>query len=83
MFCDKMKPGSRLIIKDLDAGQRFLVLFNKLHDLIVSREIGHELSALHVQRLIESNGLEIEHTKKTRMWLYPHFTLVCQKRLGV
>ena len=38
-----MKPGARLILKDINAGSP-LVYFNKLHDLIFAREIGNEIS---------------------------------------
>lgn len=79
MLHAKMKPGSKLILKDIDAGRRILVLFNKLHDFVVAREIGHELSAQHVHALAASIGFETCPPHMTRMWVYPHFTLICEK----
>jgi 2-polyprenyl-3-methyl-5-hydroxy-6-metoxy-1,4-benzoquinol methylase len=76
---EKMKPGAKLMLKDIDAGQRFLVLFNKLHDLLISREVGHELPATEVQKCATAIGYEVLRLYRTRMWVYPHFTLVCEK----
>ncbi|MFS8083116.1 MAG: class I SAM-dependent methyltransferase [Ginsengibacter sp.] len=76
---NKLKPGARLIIKDIN-GASPLVIFNKLHDFIFSREIGHELSLVKTVGILEKNEFSILEQKKRRMYVYPHFTIVAQKK---
>lgn len=74
-----LKPGARLIIKDINAASP-LVIFNKLHDFIFSREIGHELSLAKTGGMLLENGFDIIEQQKRRMYVYPHFTIVAQKK---
>jgi ubiquinone/menaquinone biosynthesis C-methylase UbiE len=73
-----MKPGARLILKDINAASP-LVYFNKLHDLIFAREIGHEMRMKRAIALLEQNGLTITEQEKRIMYVYPHYTLVAKK----
>src|SRR5262249_50684508 len=54
-----MKRGARLVIKDIEAANP-LVIFNKLHDLVVSKEIGHELKSRDVVASLTANKLDIQ-----------------------
>ncbi len=76
---EKIKPGGRLILKDIDGSSPY-VIFNKIHDLIFSREIGHEISITKALKLLEDNGFDIVEQEKRLMYVYPHYTLVAQKR---
>jgi len=73
-----MPRGARLILKDIDAGNP-LVLFNKLHDFILSRQISRERSASVVRKYCEDAGFRVLHSEKKRMLWYPHFWLVMVK----
>jgi SAM-dependent methyltransferase len=73
-----MRPGSKFIVKDIDGGSPW-VLFNKFHDLVFSREIGHEWSMEKVCDVARVKGFRIVETKKRRMYGYPHFTVVLTK----
>lgn len=73
-----MKPGSRLVIKDIDGASPF-VLFNKVHDLVFAGEIGNELSMGSSINLLKQNGLQIIEQNKRRMYVYPHYTIVAKK----
>ncbi len=73
-----LKPGARLVLKDINAASP-LVYFNKLHDLIFAREIGHELKMAHAIQLLEENGLQIVQQDKRTMYVYPHYTIVAKK----
>jgi hypothetical protein len=75
----KMKPGARLIIKDINGGSPF-VYFNKLHDLIFAGEIGNELSFKTTQSLLLRNNTSILQFNKKRMYVYPHYTIVAKKQ---
>lgn len=73
-----MKPGARLILKDINAGSP-LVYFNKLHDLIFAREVGNEISMTKAARLLQANGLTITEQEKQVMYVYPHYTIIAEK----
>jgi cyclopropane fatty-acyl-phospholipid synthase-like methyltransferase len=73
-----MRPGAVLVLKDIDAGS-VLVYFNKLHDLVLSREIGHEVRASQLLGLAREAGFELVSESFRRMLWYPHFTLVLKR----
>ncbi len=73
-----MKSGASLVIKDIDAANP-LVICNKLHDLIVSTEIGHELSTNKVCSILANTPLEIKAIQKITTYVYPHYTIVGKK----
>ena len=75
----KMKPGGRLVFKDIDAADRLLVWFNRLHNLIFSRGVANEMRLQDAVELFQSTGFEIDSQLKRRMYWYSHFTLVCRK----
>ena len=74
----RMTPGQRLLFKEIDAASP-LVYWNKFHDLLLSREIGHERSAVDMKRALENIGFEVSLLFSTRVWLYPHYALLCTK----
>lgn len=74
----KMKKGSKLMFKDIDAGSPF-VPFNKMHDLIFAKELGHEISNLRAVELLSSLGYEILESRKERVFVYPHYFVLAQK----
>jgi len=73
-----MKSGAQLVIKDIDAANP-LVICNKLHDLIVSGEIGHELKATAVSQLLTESHLEITGIEKVTTYVLPAFHNCCEK----
>jgi 2-polyprenyl-3-methyl-5-hydroxy-6-metoxy-1,4-benzoquinol methylase len=74
----RMRSGSKLIIKDIDAGSAFVV-FNKLHDLIFAREVGNEWSSQKLTAACKEIGFKIEFLTKRQMYVYPHYTLLLTK----
>lgn len=72
----QMKPGATLILKDIDAGKPIWVLFNKLHDFIVSQEIGNEISNKNAQLKLQEAGFNIISSTYKRMLWYPHYTVL-------
>lgn len=75
----KLKKGARVVIKDIDASSPFVV-FNKLHDLVFSRELVHENSLRQSKLTLQKAGFEILHTEKKRMYVYPHYTILAGKQ---
>lgn len=74
----KMKPGARLIIKDIN-GASPLVYFNKMHDLVFAGEIGNELPHTTVDKWLGEEGAKVLAFKKQRLYVYPHYTIVAEK----
>jgi 2-polyprenyl-3-methyl-5-hydroxy-6-metoxy-1,4-benzoquinol methylase len=73
---DRMRPGQRLILKDIDAAS-LLVYWNKFHDLCVSKQIGCERRASDVRDRLQRVGFRIAECFSTRVFLYPHYTVLC------
>jgi 2-polyprenyl-3-methyl-5-hydroxy-6-metoxy-1,4-benzoquinol methylase len=74
----KMKPGSRFLLKDIDAGSS-LVYFNKLHDLVLSKEVGNEISFVDAGNTLESIGFKVLKAYKKRTFWYPHYFILLEK----
>lgn len=75
---DKMKPGAKLMFKDINGSSPF-VLLNKMHDLVFAKEIGHETGFKKSVQLLESLGFTILETRKRRVFVYPHYFILAQK----
>ena len=73
-----MRPGAVLVLKDIDAGSVFVYL-NKLHDLLLSKEIGHEITAARLLSMAHEAGFQLVAQSFRRMLWYPHFTLVLKR----
>ena len=74
----KMKPGSTLIYKDINADSP-LVYANKFHDLLLASQIGNEMSLKTTLNLFNTIGFEIIKNSSQRMFWYPHFTIITKK----
>lgn len=69
-----------LILKDMDASDRFWVLFNKIHDCIFSREWPREISLDDAKTLLQANGFKISQVQKIRKFVYSHFMIIAIKK---
>jgi 2-polyprenyl-3-methyl-5-hydroxy-6-metoxy-1,4-benzoquinol methylase len=76
-IASSMKPGARLVFKDINGSSLIWKLFNKLHDFIFSGEMGSEISLKEARELVLSQGLRIEEQYTARHAIYNHFILVC------
>jgi 2-polyprenyl-3-methyl-5-hydroxy-6-metoxy-1,4-benzoquinol methylase len=75
---DKMKPGAKLMLKDINGSSPF-VLLNKMHDVVFAGEYGHEIGHKKALKLIESLGFKILETRKKQVLIYPHYFILAQK----
>jgi ubiquinone/menaquinone biosynthesis C-methylase UbiE len=73
-----MSPGARLVLKDIDAASP-LVLFNKLHDLVLSGSVGRELGLRVVLRVLDEIGFSVEQASRHRTLVYPHYLVLARK----
>lgn len=74
----KMKPGAKLMFKDIDGASPF-VLCNKVHDMIFAKELSHEIGYKKACGLLESAGFKIVESHKRRVFVYPHYFILAQK----
>lgn len=75
---ERMRPGQRLLIKDIDAGS-WLVYWNKLHDLVLSKEVGSELRVQQATESLRRIGFVVQTSLTKRVYAYPHYVLRCVK----
>lgn len=75
---DHMKPGSTLVLKDIDASS-LLVWFNRLHDAVFAGNGFQEIAASQAEAMLLSAGLHIEKSWKVRRLWYPHYFVVARK----
>ncbi|KAB8028008.1 class I SAM-dependent methyltransferase [Fluviispira multicolorata] len=76
---NSMSSGSTLMLKDIDAADRFFLIFNKIHDLIISKEIGNEISLNNAEYLIIKSGFKVKKKLKIRTYLYSHYVILAEK----
>lgn len=74
----KMKPGAKLMFKDIDGASPF-VACNKVHDMIFAQELSHEIGYGKARKLLESAGFTVIEGRKKRLFVYPHYFLLAQK----
>ena len=75
---ERMKPGARLMLKDIDGGSPFLP-FNKLHDLVFAQELSHEISFYKALQLLTSLGFKVTEARKKQVFVYPHYFILAEK----
>ncbi len=77
-LAQNMKPGSCLVLKDID-GSSVLVWLNRLHDAVFAGNGFQEIPAANAESLLLNADLVIEkHWKVRRLW-YPHYFIIARK----
>ncbi|MDI3461618.1 MAG: hypothetical protein OJF50_000439 [Nitrospira sp.] len=77
-----MMSGGKLIIKDIDADRPVWCFFNKIHDLLLSGQYPRECSAGKLEFDLDQFGFVVTHIMKERLFVYPHYTIICEKKSG-
>ncbi len=72
-------PGGFFVLKDINVENPFLCFCNKIHDLILSGEMGSELTVSQASRELNSLGFKIDSVEKRIMFVYPHYTIISKK----
>jgi 2-polyprenyl-3-methyl-5-hydroxy-6-metoxy-1,4-benzoquinol methylase len=76
----KLSKNSILIIKDINR-ESPLVIFNKMHDLLLSREKTHERGFKELIRFFkQQSNCEIIYSKTQNVLVYPHYFLTIKKK---
>ncbi len=75
---NEMSKGRILLIKDIDRNSP-LIIFDKVHDLIFSKETVNELNYKRLRSSISKRGIRIvESFKKTKV-VYPYYFILIKK----
>ena len=74
-----MKQNDIFIMKDIDKDSR-LVYFNKLNDILLSKQFGHEISGKKIKSCLSELGFEVTFFKKIRTLVYPHYLISAKKK---
>jgi len=69
-----MKKKDIFIMKDIDADS-CLVYFNKLNDILLSKQFGNEMSGKKLTSFLLELGFEITFFRKIRTLVYPHYII--------
>ncbi len=74
-----MRPGAKLLVKDIDAARPMLCMANRLHDLLLGSGGGQERSREFVEQLLKATGFRIVSRGERRILWYPHFWVLVVK----
>lgn len=74
-----LSPGTRFILKDINKASP-LVVFNKIHDMVFSGEIGNERSMREAIGMAQKPGFKLLSNFTKRTLVYPHYFLVLEKK---
>ena len=75
----RMRSGASLILKDIDASRAFFCAFNKLHDLVLSGEMGSERSRQWAADTLTKAGFRVMSQGERRILVYPHYWVLAVK----
>lgn len=75
-----LKPGGRLIVKDLDTKPKFKFYWNLVHDkLVTGFDRLYFQSSQTLARTLEEEGFSVSHKNISNLF-YAHHLFVCEKR---
>lgn len=72
----RLKPGGRLIYKDMACTPNWVALGNRIHDLVIARQWIHYLPIEQVVEVITQAGGSVLHRQNWRRLFYSHELLV-------
>jgi len=78
LLSQRMRPGSRLILKDINAG-RISVLWSRLHDALFAGNGFQEISLTQAVDLVSAAGLKVLDAYEIQRLWYPHYFVIAQK----
>lgn len=76
---EKVKPGGRLIYKDMASSPFLFATANRIHDLVLARQIINYMPIDDVKDIIVSSGGKLLQTEKWRIVWYAHELMVFEK----
>lgn len=81
LAADRVRPGGRLLYKDMCLRPLWRALANRAHDLLVARQWIHYVPIVSIEAWAEACGLRLIHSARiNRLW-YGHELRVFERRL--
>lgn len=77
-----VRPGGRLVYKDMGRRPRWKALMNRLHDLALARQWIHYAPIEVVEHWAADAGLRLIHARAADRWWYRHELRVWEKPRG-
>lgn len=78
-LASRLRPGGRLIVKDIAATPRWKCRWNEIHDRIVSGDRVTSRDPHEVAEDMEGSGLTVRRNERVARWQpYPHFIVVAE-----
>lgn len=77
--CRSVRPGGRVIFKDIAPRPRWKAFANRLHDLLMARQWVHYRAPDEVARWLAGNGLEVVESGRWDMLWYGHYFAVAAR----
>jgi hypothetical protein len=76
----EMRPGARLLFKDMDGSRWLFRILNHLHDLILTGHWGNERTPDEVVAWLENEGFEVREVTRRRILVYAHYMVDASQR---
>ena len=83
LAAEVLRPGGRLLYKDMANRPYWLAAANRLHDLILARQWIRYVSLDDIIRWAEGNGFRTLEVQRFRRYWYAHEMVVFEKKDGV
>lgn len=74
----KDKKFRYVMIKDIDCRKKFGNMMNRMHDLIINRELVGDVNPEELGSFLKKNGYQLSCHFLPRLW-YPHFLLLAER----
>lgn len=78
----RLRPGGRLIYKDMVRRPRWRAAMNRLHDLVMARQWIHYAAIADVERWAADAGLAVVERAAASRWWYGHELRVFERASG-
>lgn len=75
----RVKPGGKIIFKDIRSHETFFAWANRLHDLVLARQWIHYMPTEAVAMALKSKGFKLISRKSSTMFWYGHDSIVANK----
>jgi SAM-dependent methyltransferase len=78
--CDRVRPGGRLIYKDMCRSPLWMAWANRLHDLLMARQWIHYVPINDVEEWSAARGFRVIVAERINMYAYGHERVVLERK---
>jgi hypothetical protein len=81
--CDRVRPGGRLIYKDMCRSPLWMAWANRIHDLLKARQWNHYVPINDVEEWGAARGFRVIGSERINMHAYGHELLILERKTVV